>query len=155
MKKDSNQMKTTHLPPGFQPLEADQPQWRSDRVPTVAAQVDSDEACELDDGYYELTAAIVKLNLNELFHKNPNVREKALRWFMSKDERPPGVSGGIAFLWACHVTNTEPSFLLRKLRESVFERAQVKARKGKTPLDVLMERIQPFLNSGNGKGVRP
>lgn len=143
-------------PKGFQLLEPTQESLTSGakgnggrKVVPVAPAPDAARGFE-DDGLYSLIGTQIYDNLMDLLHRNPEVRRTALEWFLDPETRPPSVIGPMTFGWICEVTGTEPTYLLRKLREEVVDRAKAKARRGKVSLATYLERLQPFLASEKG-----
>jgi hypothetical protein len=145
----------TQLPPGFQPLEPSQTQWKGDRDSLTVVPVEENSACAVyDDGVIELAGEVIRLTFNDLFSKAPDVRATAVSWFLDTESLPASQGGGMSFQWICESTGTERSYLLRKLREEAVAKAEQKCLKRKDLLPILMERLAPFLHPENGKGDR-
>lgn len=149
------------LPAGFQVMEfpPDQSQPRQSfsngngggNKPPAEKQAALPEGCD-EDGAFELLGGMITQALTDLLSPTPEVRQDALDWFLSQDNRNPRQCGRITFRWTCEVNSVHSGYLLRKLREAALEKARSKCLKSRTSLDEYLRRLDPFLHPANGGG---
>lgn len=81
------------------------------------------------DEEIKLIGSTIRITLDDLLHKDPDIRRKAREWFRSTYNAPPKGTGDIAFQWICDEFGLDADMFREKLLTFAEEQVRQKSAK--------------------------